>query len=415
MDRDSEMLFTNKEELVNTASIHYYWDLVINKYAILFFQYIISIIYTIYTQLSLFNTAVFFFKFAPTGIFMHRYIKQINRKSQEISRQQQNEIEDIQLQIQIVNTKMSIQETEYAERIEELNKSTSRLRKGRAQVRSLIQSDDEIRHTINTGNIMEYDSEITAQCSAVDCESLLKMLKGLESDQIVECEKLKPGDSSDDLATQENSIYSTISESESTQDCTIKIVKVTNVYKVAYLKHYIKQTRLRRANRIAILKKKIDNVKKLLEDWQTSLNMVINSKLTLLSMNQQCFMTPQEAMGDGSQANYRDFSESDSDFRNSNNNDNGPDEYSLSWAHNAYLHQRSMSRCDYDDYETAISKESYEQEDLNEKYPQMMTESKLTAPGYLVALLEETPSQMAIEEIRSEASEDGDCRDLVAM
>lgn len=55
MDRDSEMLFTNKEELVNTASFHYYWDLVINKYAILFFQYIISIIYTIYNRLSLFN------------------------------------------------------------------------------------------------------------------------------------------------------------------------------------------------------------------------------------------------------------------------------------------------------------------------------------------------------------------------
>lgn len=209
--------------------------------------------------------------------------------------------------------------------------------------------------------------------SFTDCESLLKLLKKLESDQTVECEKIKPRDSSDELATQENSIYSTISDSESTQDCNIKIVKVTNVYKVAYLKHYIKQKRLRRANRIALLKKKVryakilfstlkplhfvvvvtelcylqvDNIKKLLEDWQTTLNMVISSKLTLLTMNQHCIMTPQEAMGDGSQANYRDFSDSDSDFRNSI--DNGPDEYSLSWTHNAYLHQRSMCACDYD-------------------------------------------------------------------
>lgn len=43
--------------------------------------------------------AVSFFKFAPTVILVHKYIKQINRKSQETLRQQQNEIEDIQLQV----------------------------------------------------------------------------------------------------------------------------------------------------------------------------------------------------------------------------------------------------------------------------------------------------------------------------
>lgn len=90
----------------------------------------------------------------------------------------------------------------------------------------------------------------------------------------------------------------------------------------------------------------IDNIKKLLEDWQKTLNMVINSKLTLLSMNQQYTMAPQEAMGDCSQANYSDFSDSDNDFRNGI--DNGADEYSLSWTHNPYLHQRNMCALDYD-------------------------------------------------------------------
>lgn len=90
-----------------------------------------------------------------------------------------------------------------------------------------------------------------------DCDSILELLKDLKRDQYVECEKSKPGDSLDEIATQENSMYSSISDSESKQDCQIKIVKVTNVYKVAYLKHYIKQKRLRRANRNAQLKKKV--------------------------------------------------------------------------------------------------------------------------------------------------------------
>lgn len=60
-----------------------------------------------------------------------------------------------------------------------------------------------------------------------------------------------------DPTTPENSVYSSLSDADVRQDCRVKILKVTNVYKVAYLKHYIKQKRLRRATKQAMLKKKV--------------------------------------------------------------------------------------------------------------------------------------------------------------
>lgn len=71
-------------------------------------------------------------------------------------------------------------------------------------------------------------------------------------------EKTEYGDHSlSEPNTPENSVYSSLSDVDVKPDCRVKIVKVTNVYKVAYLKHYIKQKRLRRANRQALLKKKV--------------------------------------------------------------------------------------------------------------------------------------------------------------
>lgn len=68
------------------------------------------------------------------------------------------------------------------------------------------------------------------------------------------------------------------------------------------------------------------------------------------------------------------------------------------------------------DYEIAVSKDTYDQEEIiREKYQPMKADCKLSGSGYLVTLTEETLSQIAIEEIMSEASEDGDCRDLVPM
>lgn len=57
--------------------------------------------------------------------------------------------------------------------------------------------------------------------------------------------------------TPDPSIYSSLSDMDVRQDCRVTIMKVTNVYKVAYLKHYIKQKRLRRANKRALLNKKV--------------------------------------------------------------------------------------------------------------------------------------------------------------
>lgn len=54
-----------------------------------------------------------------------------------------------------------------------------------------------------------------------------------------------------------NHIYSSVDDGHPECTCTVKIVRVTNVYKVAYLKNYIKSKRLRRATRDAMLKKKV--------------------------------------------------------------------------------------------------------------------------------------------------------------
>lgn len=72
-------------------------------------------------------------------------------------------------------------------------------------------------------------------------------------------EKMDCGEHVQAESTPDNSVYSSLSDMDVKQDCRVKIVKVTNVYKVAYLKHYIKQKRLRRATQQALLKKKVFN------------------------------------------------------------------------------------------------------------------------------------------------------------
>lgn len=68
------------------------------------------------------------------------------------------------------------------------------------------------------------------------------------------------GDDYNNKSDTADSIYSSVSDNELKKDCRLKIIRVTNVYKVAYLKHYIKQKRLRRANRQAQLKKKVSSL-----------------------------------------------------------------------------------------------------------------------------------------------------------
>lgn len=70
-------------------------------------------------------------------------------------------------------------------------------------------------------------------------------------------EMLSCGEPSYERATTENSVYSSAANGGTKQDIHVKIVKVTNVYRVAYLRQLIKQKRLRRANRQALLRKKV--------------------------------------------------------------------------------------------------------------------------------------------------------------
>lgn len=97
-----------------------------------------------------------------------------------------------------------------------------------------------------------------------DNDFITELLKDLKSDRIGIPER--PSDKmdcgeyaslSDSETSPDHSVYSSLSDMDVRQDCRVKIVKVTNVYKVAYLKHYIKQKRLRRANNRALLKKKV--------------------------------------------------------------------------------------------------------------------------------------------------------------
>lgn len=78
----------------------------------------------------------------------------------------------------------------------------------------------------------------------------------------------------------------------------------------------------------------MESIKSLIEDWQKKLNMVINSKLTILNIDPRPMdVASQDAMGDYSKPN--EISDTDSDFRNSCT-DMRYDEYSSNWAQNPY-------------------------------------------------------------------------------
>lgn len=75
-------------------------------------------------------------------------------------------------------------------------------------------------------------------------------------------------------------------------------------------------------------------VKKLLDDWQKTLNMVINSNaLSLLNFEMQNMkMAPHVALGELPKLNFNNSSDSDSDFKNSANS--CYDDYIMSWRYN---------------------------------------------------------------------------------
>lgn len=99
----------------------------------------------------------------------------------------------------------------------------------------------------------------------------MELLKEMKSDQVDRLErdaiKMSCTEHSAEPLSADNSVYSSANDCENKQDYHVKIVKVTNVYKVAYLRHFIKQKRIRRANKQALLRKKVIN-----ELLQSSIN-----------------------------------------------------------------------------------------------------------------------------------------------
>ncbi|CAK1602163.1 unnamed protein product [Parnassius mnemosyne] len=319
--------------------------------------------------------------------------------SRERLKQKQFDFEDLQLQVKIVETKLSAREAEFNERTEKLRRALDRLRKVRTRVRELIAANDEFRRAFET---TPWDLDNTENIPGQEQEFIMELMKEFKCEQTVmsdrQTEKMECGEHVPlEPTSPENSVYSSVSDCQ--QDCQVKIVKVTNVYKVAYLRHFIKQKRLRRATKQALLKKKMENIKKILEDWQKTLNMVINSKLAILDMDpNRTEAATQDAIGDYTKPQLREYSDSDSD---------------RSWNHNPY---RNCTYCFEDVPDLGMSREFYEPSEYTDiKCESEYEGNRLKSPSKLFIVTEETSSQIAIEEVKSEAGDDWDCRDTVAM
>ncbi|KAJ8735675.1 hypothetical protein PYW07_007295 [Mythimna separata] len=162
--------------------------------------------------------------------------------------------------------------------------------------------------------------------------------------------------------------------------------------------------------RFLILFFQMESIKKQLEDWQKTLNMVINSKLTILNIDPHPIdVASQEAMGDYSKPH--ESSDSDSDFRNSCT-DMRYDEYSLSWAQNPY----KPYAYNYEDIAEPDRQYCDTQDFGDVRYPaQPMLPCERGKSTNMVSIVEETNSQIAVEEIKSECGDDYECRDLVVL
>ncbi|CAG9796519.1 unnamed protein product [Diatraea saccharalis] len=329
--------------------------------------------------------------------------------SRERIKDKQIELEDIQLQIQIVDTKLCIRDAELTERAQQLLRDIDRLRKVRARIHNIIATDEALRRALDESAALDIDNVSLHTTPEQDREFIVELLKALKYENISEPErpydKMECGECpTTDQTNPENSVYSSLNDTDMKQDCSVKIVKVTNVYKVAYLKHFIKQKRLRRAHKHALLKKKMESIKNLLEGWQKSLNMVLNNKFTILNMESRIDAASHEAMGDYSKPTLREYSDSDSDLRNSCD-ETTKDEYGHSWAQNY--------RCCYnfeDVQETGLNQEFCEPQEYNNlNFPvEMIHACECHDPRMvhkLSVLPEETTSQMAIEKINGDADD----------
>ncbi|XP_004930125.1 uncharacterized protein LOC101737648 [Bombyx mori] len=391
-----------------------YWSTVLHQYGVPFMQFWISFFYGLYTHFTFTALALYFVKYVPTAIYMYTLVKNIYLTSRERIKRKQNELQDIQLQIQIVNTKLCVRDAEFTERTEQLRRDAERLRRVRARVRDVIATDEALRRTLE-GAAWDNDHDALSHSTPQENrEFLIRLLKEMKCDQVNVSER-QPGkmDCGEQLPNEspspENSIYSSLSDGDLRQDCRVKIVNVTNVYKVAYLKHYIKQKRLRRANRHAMIKKKMESVKKLLEDWQNTLSMVINSELTILNIDtHSADVASRKARGDYTKPN--DSSDSgDSDLRNSSSDLNS--EYAANWTQenkaSPCIYTGDLldtAECDFQQYGDVCSHSS-----------QCEYSSHVTRPALLSMMPAEPGRLLTIEEVKKENEYDEECSDNIAI
>ncbi|XP_026487912.1 uncharacterized protein LOC113394703 [Vanessa tameamea] len=378
-----------------------YWEWLLDPFGVPFSQYCFKLFYTIYTHFTLYNLMIFLVKCVPTGIYMYKFIKNIYIDSRERLKQKEIELEDIRLQIQIINTKIKLRDAEFAERGELLRRKVEQLHHVRKRVQEIIVSDEELRTTINGNAPWEEEKDCNVSSTPEEeCKFIMELLVKLKADHLIAPErdrmKMNCGEHFPEPVNEEDSVYSSANDVNK-QDYHVKIVKVTNVYKVAYLRHFIKQKRLRRANKQAILRKKMDSIKKLLDDWQKTLKMVINNKLINLDSKNNIEMASQEAMGDFTKPKFNNSSDSDSDYRNSTGS--YQDDYCVSWSQNQY-----RPVCSYDEFNTNFENRSdcYDLDECCTKYKGHEEICDCTATGILFVVPEETNSQVAIEDIKSD-------------
>ncbi|CAH2102398.1 unnamed protein product [Euphydryas editha] len=398
--------FAVNKEMANGASSIFgkYWEYALEYFGVPFGQYIIKLFCTIYAYCTLFNLMIFLIKCIPTGIYMHKFIKNTYIASRERLKQKQLELEDIKLQIEIINTKLRLRDAEFAERRDLLRRKVEQLRIVRKRVHEIIFTNDELRNTFN-GNA-SWEDETNCNVSSTreeECKFIVGLLNEMKSEQVDTPErdtiKMSCAEHSAEPFSAENSVYSSANDGENKQDYHVKIVKVTNVYKVAYLRHFIKQKRIRRATKQALLRKKMDNIKKLLDDWHKTLKMVINHKLSLVNLDSQHLeIVSQEAMGDFSKPKFNNSSDSDSDFRNSA--DSCQDDYCISWSQNQY---QPVSNYDEFNMNFEVRRDGYDLEECFNKYSNNDDKCDCsTNAGILFVVPEETNSQVEIEEIKND-------------
>ncbi|GBP75166.1 hypothetical protein EVAR_90335_1 [Eumeta japonica] len=298
-----------------------------------------------------------------------------------------------------MNSKLAICEAERLERLQQIRQDVRRLSEARARVRGLVAADDVLRQTLASASRTDVASGLSDEGHDL-AKQFQKLILENYGDDDRECSEQVCEHSS-----TPDSVYSSLSDVDANNECHLKIIKVTNVYKVAYLKHFIKQKRLRRATRQAIFKKKMESIKKMLEEWQKALNTVITRKLSTLNLDEH-FMdtTSQEAMGDYSKQNFREDSCSDSDLR-TDIGDSCYDDYSSTWVHNPYM----TFPCEYESIpEMSTPKEYNYFEDVPCRISQQQMNRDVSSskgPHTLFVLPEETSSQIAFEEFRRENEE----------